>query len=102
VIATGTAIQASDVPADFPGRAQLFPDEADWLCDGGALVVRPFGKVEAGPLNRQKGVLYADIDPTAAARSRRSLDVAGHYARPEIFQLHVNRKPLPPVHFGGT
>jgi nitrilase len=102
VIATGTAIQASDVPADFPGRAQLFPDEADWLCDGGALIVRPFGKVEAGPLNRQKGVLYADIDPAAAGRSRRSLDVAGHYARPDIFQLHVTRKQLPPVHFADT
>ena len=99
VIATGTAIQAGDVPKTFPGRDRLFSDDREWLCDGGALVVRPFGKVEAGPLNREKTVLYCDIDPSAAPRSRRSLDVTGHYARPDIFHLQVNRTPLPPVEF---
>ena len=64
------------------------------ICDGGALIVRPFGKVEAGPLNRDKTVLFCDIDPSAAPRSRRSLDVTGHYARPDIFHLQVNRAPL--------
>ena len=42
VIATGTAIQAGDVPKTFPGREQLFNNEDEWLCDGGALIVRPF------------------------------------------------------------
>jgi nitrilase len=102
VIATGTAIQAGDVPKTFPGRDRLFPDDDEWLCDGGALIVRPFGKVEAGPLNREKTVLYCDIDLSAAPRSRRSLDVTGHYARPDIFQLQVNRMPLPPVEFRDT
>ena len=99
VIATGTAIQASDVPKDFPGRDRLFSDNDEWLCNGGALIVRPFGKIESGPLNRDKSVLFCDIDPSAAPRSRRSLDVTGHYARPDIFQLQVNRTPLPPVEF---
>jgi nitrilase len=99
VIATGTAIQAGDVPKTFPGREQLFNNEDEWLCDGGALIVRPFGKVEAGPHNRDKSVLFCDIDPSAAPRSRRSLDVTGHYSRPDIFQLQVNRAPLPPVEF---
>jgi nitrilase len=99
VIATGTAIQADDVPKTFPGRDLLFGDTAEWLCDGGALIVRPFGKIEAGPHNREKTVLYCDIDPSAAPRSRRSLDVTGHYARPDIFNLQVNCAPLPPVEF---
>lgn len=99
VIATGTAVQAGDIPKDFPGRDRLFSDEDEWLCDGGAVIVRPFGKIDAGPLNRDKGVLYCDIDASAAARSRRSLDVAGHYARPDIFHLQVNRAALQPVEF---
>src|SRR5258707_5046525 len=71
VIATGTAVQARDMPEDFPGRDRLFGDDAEWLCDGGALIVRPFGKIEAGPLNREKTVLFCEIDPSAAPRSRR-------------------------------
>jgi nitrilase len=99
VIATGTAIQGADVPGDFPGRERLFTDNEEWLCDGGALIVRPFGTIEAGPHNRDKSVLYCEIEPSEAPRSRRSLDVAGHYARPDVFSLRVNRMTLPPVEF---
>lgn len=97
VIATATAIQGSDVPASFPGRERLFPDEEEWINGGGALVVAPGGTVAAGPMMRDKGILYADVDPDAAPRARKSLDVAGHYARPDIFRLEVNRQPMSSV-----
>jgi len=99
VIATGTAIQARDIPRDFPDRDRLFAQDEEWLCDGGALIVRPFGKIEAGPHNREKAVLYCDLDSSAAPRARRSLDVSGHYARPDIFSLRVNRTATPPIEF---
>jgi nitrilase len=98
VIGCGTAMQGRDLPAGFPERAKVVDDE-DWLCDGDAVIVRPFGKIEAGPLRREKGILYGEIERDAAARSRRTLDVAGHYSRPDIFQLQVNRAAMPPVEF---
>jgi nitrilase len=64
-----------------------------------AVVIKPTGAIAAGPLNREKGILYSDIDVEAARRARRSLDVSGHYARPDIFSLSVNRKTLDPVVF---
>ena len=64
-----------------------------------ALIVRPLGKIEAGPHNRDKSILYCDIEPSAAPRSRRSLDVTGHYARPDIFSLHINRMTFRPLSF---
>jgi len=67
--------------------------------DGGAVIVRPSGKVAAGPLMREKGVLYGEIDADAARRSRRSLDVTGHYARPDVFELRVDRSARPAVAF---
>lgn len=98
VIGTATAMQGGDVPADFPGRDRLFaPDE--WINDGDAVVVRPGGAVEAGPLRREKGILYSEIDKEAVVRARRSLDVCGHYSRPDVFSLAVNRGPLEPVTF---
>jgi nitrilase len=98
VIGTATAIQGKDIPENFPERGRLFEDE-DWLCDGGAVIVRPSGKIAAGPLMREKGVLYGEIDPDAARRSRRSLDVTGHYARPDLFELRVDRSARPAVAF---
>lgn len=98
VIGTGTAIQGKDLPENFPERLKVVDDE-DWLCDGDAVIVKPFGKVAEGPLHREKGVLYGEIEPEAAERSRRSLDVTGHYSRPDIFQLQVTRAAMPPVQF---
>jgi nitrilase len=98
VIGTATAMQGSDLPADFPDRDKLYkPDE--WINDGDAVVIKPMGAIAAGPLHREKGILYAEIDAEAARRSRRSMDVCGHYSRPDIFSFTVDRKPHPPVVF---
>ena len=98
VIGTATAIQGSDIPASFPERDRLFTPE-EWINVGNAVVIAPSGEVVAGPLNREKGILHAEIEVESARRARRSLDVCGHYARPDLFSLSVNRAPLPPVTF---
>ena len=98
VVGTATAMQGSDVPEDFPERDRLFPSE-EWINDGDAVVVKPMGAIVAGPHHRQKGILYAEIDAETARRARRSLDVCGHYSRPDIFSLSVNRRPLDPAIF---
>jgi nitrilase len=98
VIGTATALQGSDIPADFPERDRLF-DPQEWINDGDAVVVKPTGAIAAGPLRREKGILYAEIDREAARRARRSMDVCGHYSRPDLFSLSVDRRPLSPVTF---
>jgi nitrilase len=99
VIGSGTVLRASDIAPDFPARATLFPDADEWINDGDSVVVDPSGKIVAGPLRREAGVLYAEIDVSRVAPSRRTLDVAGHYARTDIFDLQVRRPPATPVRF---
>ena len=99
VVGSGTALRASDMAQDFPARAALFPDPQEWINDGDSVVVDPTGKVVAGPLRREAGILYAEIDIARVAPSRRTLDVTGHYARTDIFELQVRRAPAVPVRF---
>ena len=54
MIGTATALQGSDIPADFPERDRLFKPE-EWINDGDAVVIKPTGAIAAGPLNREKG-----------------------------------------------
>ncbi len=98
VIGTATALEEVDIPADFPGRAELFTG-GEWINRGNATVVAPGGKVVAGPLSKEKAILWAEIEPAEARRARRSLDVAGHYGRPDLFRLEIDRRPLAPVTF---
>ena len=99
VIGSGCALNADDVPQDLPGRDTLFPDRDTWLNSGDSVVVDPQGRVVAGPLHREYGILYADIDPAVSAGAHRTLDVAGHYGRPDVFTLTVDRSSRPPITF---
>lgn len=99
VIGCATAIEVADIPKSLPYRDELFPNADEWINPGDAVVYRPFGGVQAGPMHKEKGLLITDIDVDAARSSRRKFDVCGHYARPDVFRLTVNRKPQTPVVF---
>jgi nitrilase len=100
VLGSGCAMRGKDIPKDFPQRAKIFPDLDSWYNPGDSVVVAPRGKIVAGPLHEAHGILYADCDPGVAAASKRTLDVAGHYGRPDLFRLEVKREALTPVEFG--
>jgi len=100
VLGTGCAMRGKDIPKDFPERAKLFPDLESWYNAGDSVIVDPRGVIVAGPLHEQHGILYADCDPAVASAAKRTLDVAGHYGRPDIFHLEVRREALAPIDFG--
>jgi len=100
VLGNGSAMRGKDIPKDFPQRAKLFPDLEEWFNPGDSVIVRPGGRIVAGPLHEQHGILYAECDPLVASTAKRTLDVAGHYGRPDIFKLEVNREILAPIDFG--
>ncbi|MFC2113119.1 carbon-nitrogen hydrolase family protein, partial [Bacteroidota bacterium] len=60
------------------------------MCTGGSVIVAPGGKVIAGPLFDQEGILYADIDLEEVIKGRYEMDAAGHYNRPDVFSFKVN------------
>ena len=79
-------------PDDLKELKEL-DEQPEIMCRGGSAIISPLGKVLAGPLYDQEGILFADLDLGAIARSKFDFDVVGHYARPDVFQLSVNEKP---------
>jgi len=100
VLGNGSAFRGSDMPRDLPGAAELYDgDGAAWVNDGDSVIVAPGGKIVAGPLHQAFGLVTCEIDLARVGLARRSLDVAGHYARSDIFQLRVNARAMPPAEF---
>jgi nitrilase len=102
VIGSGFALRAGDIPDSFPEKDTIFPEPEEWVNPGDSVIVAPSGTIAAGPLRQEYGVLYCDLDLGQVVTARRAFDVAGHYARPDVFQLHVNDQPLEPVVFDGN
>jgi aliphatic nitrilase len=70
-------------------EAEKFLRSAD--CCGGSLIVNPMSRIIAGPMGAEEGILYADCNLELGIQMKLRHDFAGHYNRPDIFQLHVNR-----------
>ncbi len=64
----------------------------DVLIRGGSCIVSPMGQVLAGPEYSGECILCAELDLDEIPRARFDLDVVGHYARPDIFELRVNEQ----------
>ncbi len=74
--------------SDFPMKSVMESHSENWA-NGGTVIVDPAGKVVAGPLVDEEGILYADLDPKIAIQERQNFDISGHYSRFDIFN-----KPL--------
>jgi len=77
----------------------MYPAAEEWINPGDSVVVAPGGKIVAGPMRKEKGILFAEVDSKRVAISKRDLDVAGHYSRPDIFTLSVDTQPQSPFKF---
>ena len=98
VIGVAPAARFSEVPDSVPERDRLWrgvEPHGDWMLDGYSVIVDPAGTVLAGPLVREEGILYADLDLDAARARRRLFDPVGHYNRPDVFRLVVDDRPKP-------
>ena len=86
--------------SQFPGdqmnnRLPEAPDTV--LMRGGSLIIDPLGKLLAGPVFNEDALLTAELDLSLIPMSQMDFDVVGHYARPDVFALHVNTAPQPAV-----
>lgn len=95
VVSACQAFHKDDIPDALEFKDTYLGGVEGWINPGLSLIADPDGKIVAGPLEAEEGVLYADIEPSQLIGPRWQLDVAGHYARPDLFELRVHRGPRP-------
>jgi len=97
VLTSCQVLRRGDFPEDYVCQIDGTPESL--LMRGGSAIIDPLGRVLAGPLFDEEGILTATLDMGEITRGKLDFDVAGHYARPDVFQLTVNEAPQQPVNY---
>ncbi len=83
------------VDEDMIRKLEVGPEAAEFLRNpdscGGSVIIAPNSRILAGPMGAEEGILYAECNIELGVRMKLRHDFAGHYNRPDIFQVHVNR-----------
>ncbi len=90
VIGCCIAMRKDDIPDRYDMKQKFYAEVDEWINIGDSAIVNPEGQFVAGPVRKQEEILYAEIDPRQMQGPKWMLDVAGHYARPDVFQLTVH------------
>ena len=94
VIGCCAAVHIDDIPDRYEFK-KLYPKGKEWINPGNSCIINPKGEFIAGPAYAKEEILYAEIDHKQIAESKGTFDVAGHYARPDVFKFAVNRETNP-------
>ncbi len=99
VISVCMLLRKASFPADFELADELAA-ASDELTSGGSCIIAPDGRILAGPLWKEEGILYADVDLSETLAAGQLLDNVGHYARAEVLGLRFNPEAATVVKLG--
>jgi nitrilase len=92
VISVSGLMRKSDIPDEMP-QAQLIRESSDeYLADGGSCVAAPDGQWLLEPQVGKEGLYTVTLDHQKIREERQNFDPSGHYSRPDVTQLTVNRE----------
>ncbi len=94
VLVAATYLERASVAND-PDLGESLP-ERDLILDGGSAIIGPDASYVVEPVYGREELLIAELDLGRITEEKHTLDVAGHYSRPDLFDLQVRRTPLPP------
>jgi predicted amidohydrolase len=87
VLAAGSILPASDIPSQLQILPELSSEHDPLLLRGGSAIIAPDGRYLVEPVYDEETILISEIDLTEVDKERMTLDVSGHYHRPDLFDL---------------
>ena len=100
VVSVSGLMRSSDFPKDTPHLSSILAKGEDILANGGSCVAGPDGKWIVEPLIGEENLIVATIDHCHVRQERQNFDPAGHYSRPDVLQVKINRQRQSTISFG--
>jgi len=91
-LAACALLSLDDVPMDFPFRDLLEEEGDNVYYNGGSAVAAPDGTWVVEPVEDREGLIIADIDLARVRQERQNFDATGHYSRPDVFDVRIDRR----------
>ncbi len=99
VISVSSLMHKDDFPPDTPHLEKILAKAPEVLGNGGSCIARPDGEWVMEPVVDQEGLFYEILDFNKVYEERQNFDPVGHYSRPDVTQLRVNRERQSTVDF---
>jgi predicted amidohydrolase len=91
VLAAGALMRATALPPELEPHPDRVASPDAWLLRGGSAIIGPDGTYIREPVYEQSVTLYAELDLARVREESMTLDVAGHYHRPDLFDFTIHR-----------
>jgi len=91
VLAAGSLLRAANLPPELEPHPDRVTSASQFVLRGGSAIIGPNGAYVAGPVFDEPCILTAELDLDLVREELMSLDVAGHYSRPDCLELRVTR-----------
>ena len=92
VISVSSLMRIDDFPKDTPYIDDILANSPKQLANGGSCIAGPDGEWVVEPILHEEDVFYASLDFNQVLKERQNFDAVGHYSRPDVTQLTVNRE----------
>lgn len=99
VISVSSLMQKSDFPNDTPHLNNILENSPEVLANGGSCIAGPDGEWLVNPVLNKEGLIIETLDFNRVLEERQNFDPVGHYSRPDVTKLHVNRERQSTVSF---
>jgi len=90
VLAAGSLMRASALPPELEAHPEIVTSERQFVLRGGSAIIAPDGRYVCEPVFDAPALLVADLDPGLTREESMTLDVTGHYSRPDVFAFELN------------